>query len=71
MLSRHSVNVTMWAPVIAADMQGFYIAYSGRDITALGKAVDEVGVSKEFQDMLDKASHLGTLDRAWMMATLK
>jgi hypothetical protein len=33
--------------------------------------VDEVGVSKEFQDMLVKASQLGTLDRAWMMATLK
>jgi hypothetical protein len=71
MLSGHSVNVTMWAPVIAADMQRFYIVYSGRDITALGKAVDEVGVSKEFQDMLVKASQLGTLDRAWMMTTLK
>ena len=71
MLSGHGVNVTMWAPVIAADMQRFYIVYSGRDITALGKAVDEVGVSKEFQDMLVKASQLGTLDRAWMMTTLK
>jgi hypothetical protein len=28
-------------------------------------------VSKEFQDMLVKASQLGTLDRAWMMTTLK
>ena len=71
MLSGHGVNVTMWAPVIAADLQRFYIVYSGRDITALGKAVDEVGVSKEFQDMLVKASQLGTLDRAWMMTTLK
>ena len=34
------------------------------DIVAIGKAVDQVGLSKEFQAMLVDASKLGTLDRS-------
>ena len=67
----HNINVSMWVPVIAADMQRLYVGYSGVDIVAIGKATDVVGLSKEFQEMLVKASQLGTLDRSWLMTTVK
>ena len=71
MFSEHDVTVSMWSPVIAEDMQRIYVAYSGVDIVAIGKAVDQVGLSKEFQAMLVDASKLGTLDRSWMMTSVK
>lgn len=71
MFAGHNVNVTMWAPVIAADMQRLYVAYSGVDMVAIGKATDEVGLSREFQEVLVKASQLGALDRSWLMTTVK
>ena len=64
MLAGHDVNVTMWAPVIAEDMKRAQVVYSAPDMVAIGKAIDEVGISAEFQEMLVKASNLGTLDRA-------
>jgi hypothetical protein len=64
MLAGHDVNVTMWAPVIAEDMKRAQVVYSAPDMVVIGKAIDEVGISAEFQEMLVKASNLGTLDRA-------
>ena len=64
MLAGHDVNVTMWAPVIAEDMKRAQVVYSAPDMVVIGKAIDEVGMSSEFQEMLVKASNLGTLDRA-------
>jgi hypothetical protein len=64
MLTGHDVNITMWAPVIAEDMKRAQVVYSAPDMVVLGKAIDEVGMSTEFQEMLVKASNLGTLDRA-------
>ena len=64
MLKGHDVNITMWVPVIAEDMKRLLVVYSAPDMVAIGKAIDEVGISAEFQEMLVKASNLGTLDRA-------
>mgnify|MGYP001161077029 FL=1 len=64
MLAGHDVTVTMWAPVIAEDMKRAQVVYSAPDMVVIGKAIDEVGMSTEFQEMLVKASNLGTLDRA-------
>ena len=50
--------------VIAEDMKRAQVVYSAPDMVAIGKAIDEVGISAEFQEMLVKASNLGTLDRA-------
>jgi len=71
MLSDHSMNVSMWSPVIAQDMKRLLVVYSAPDMPTLGKGVDEVGLSKEFQEMLVKASSLGTLDRAWGMVNFR
>ena len=54
MLSGHSVDVNMWAPVIAVDMQRFYIVYSGRDITTLGKQWMRWAYQKSFRTCLSK-----------------
>ena len=71
MFGEHDLNVSMWSPVIAENMQRIYVGYSGVDIVAIGKAVDQVGLSKEFQAMLVDASKLGTLDGSWMMTSVK
>jgi hypothetical protein len=71
MLSDHHMNVSLWSPVIAEDMKRLLVVYSAPDMLALGKGVDEVGLSKEFQEMLVKASSLGTLDRAWGMVNFR
>ena len=71
MFSKYDVTVSMWSPVIAEDMQKIYIAQFGVEIVAIGKAVDQVGLCKEFQAMLVDASKLGTLDRSWMMTSVK
>ena len=67
LLTDHDVNVTMWVPVIADDMKRVWAIYSGAIPSSLGKSIDEVGMTNEFQEMLVKASKLGTLDKAWGM----
>ena len=45
--------------------------YSAPDLRTLGKGIDEVGMTEEFQKMLEQASKLGTLDRAFGMETIR
>ena len=71
MVSAHSMNVTMWAPVITADMQRFGVVYSAPDPVTLGKGMDQVGMSDAFQEMLVRASKLGTLDRSFGMRLMR
>ena len=71
MFMDHNINVSMWVPVITADMQRLYVGYSEFNIVAIGKATDVVGLSKEFQEMFVKASQFGTLDRSCLMTTVK
>ena len=71
MISSHNVNVTMWVPILAEEMQRSMAVYSAPDLRTLGKGIDEVGMTEEFQKMLEKASKLGTLDRAFGMETIR
>ena len=71
LLTDHGVNVTMWVPVIADDMKRVWAIYSGATPSSLGKSIDEVGMTKEFQEMLVEASKLGTLDKAWGMVGVR
>ena len=71
MAKDHHTNVTMWAPVITDDMKRVMVVYSAPDMPTLGKSIDEVGMSQEFQELLIKASQLGTLDRAWGMVNIR
>ena len=67
MLEGHKVNITMWVPVIAEEMQRILVVYSAQDLKTLGKGTDEVGMTEKFQKMLVEASKLGTLDRSFGM----
>lgn len=69
--SSQNVNTTMWAPVIAAEMNRVAVVYSATDLIALGKGVDGVGMSDEFQAMVTEAAKLGTLSRAWNMVAFQ
>ena len=71
MLVDHNVTVTMWVPILAEEMQRSMAVYSAPDLKTLGKGIDEVGMTEEFQKMLAKASTLGTLDRAFGMETVR
>ena len=51
MAKDHDLNVTMWALIIADDMQRVSVVYSASDMPTLGKSVDEVGLFPEFQEM--------------------
>ena len=70
MLNDHGINITMWVPVIAEDMKRVLAVYSATDMKTLGKGIDEVGMTDEFQAMLVEASKLGTLDRAFGMVNI-
>ena len=52
-------------------MQRSMAVYAAPDLRTLGKGIDEVGMSEDFQKMLEKASKLGTLDRAFGMDTVR
>ena len=71
MTSAQHVNTTRWAPVVGSDMSRITVVYSAADLIALGKGVDGVGMSAEFQAMVVEASKLGKLDRAWTMVTFQ
>ncbi len=71
MTAPHGVNITMWVPVIAAQMDRAYVVYSAADMVTLGKGTDNVGMTDDFQKMIMEASKLGTLDRAFGMAIFK
>ena len=53
------------------EMQRSMAVYSAPDLRTLGKGIDEVGMTEEFQKMLEQASKLGTLDRAFGMETIR
>lgn len=69
--SSQNVNTTMWAPVVAAEMDRVAVVYSAADLMALGEGVDGVGMSEEFQAMVSEAAKLGTLSRAWNMVVFQ
>ena len=71
MLIDHFINLTMQVPVIAEDMKRVWAIYSGKTPAALGKSIDQLGMTKEFQETLVEASKLGTLDKAWAMISTR
>ena len=54
MAKDHDLNVTMWALIIADDMQRVSAVYSSSHMPTLGKSFDEVGLFQVFQEMLVK-----------------
>ena len=57
-------------PNTGADMNSFLAAYRFKSFVIVGKCLDEIGMSEKMQDILARASELGTLQAADVMITV-
>ena len=64
------VNLTAVAPVAHEQMGMIAGVYRFNSMAHAGKAIDEVGMSEGFQNLVNKANTLGTLTSAQMNITL-
>ena len=64
------VNLTAVAPVAHEQMGMIAGVYRFNSMAHAGKAIDEVGMSEAFQNLVNKANTLGTLTSAQMNITL-
>ena len=64
------VNLTAVAPVAHEQMGMIGVVYRFNSMAHAGKAIDEMGMSEAFQNLVNKANTLGTLTSAQMNITL-
>tara|TARA_Y100000766_G_C18414205_1_gene368894 strand:- start:209 stop:472 length:264 start_codon:yes stop_codon:yes gene_type:complete len=57
-------------PITGADMNSFLAAYQFKSFKVMGKCLDEIGMSEKMQDIVARASELGTLQTADVMITV-
>ena len=57
-------------PITGADMNSFLAAYQFKSFVGMGKCLDEIGMSEKMQDIIARASELGTLQTADVMITV-
>lgn len=57
-------------PITGADMNSFLAAYQFKSFVVMGKCLDEIGMSEKMQDIVARASELGTLQTADVMITV-
>ena len=57
-------------PITGADMNSFLAAYQFKSFVVMGKCLDEIGMSEKMQDIVSRASELGTLQTADVMITV-
>ena len=60
----HDFKMMAIVPVIADDLGRMVVAYYNKTMEDLGKTIDEVGMSEEFQKIVTKANTLGTLEKS-------
>jgi hypothetical protein len=58
------VKLTALAPVFADGMDSVMISYWLKSTAALGNAIDNIGMSEEYQSIVTQASELGRLLRS-------
>ena len=51
-------------------MSSMAIGYGAESMNHAGKAIDEMGMSEEYQAMVRKGTELGGLHRAWISITV-
>ena len=57
-------------PITGADMNSFLAAYQFKSFVIMGKCLDEIRMSEKMQDVVARASELGTLQTADVMITV-
>lgn len=70
MMKGHPVNLAAAVPVLSADMNSMSVIYGFPDLVTFGKMVDTVGTSPEFQEILVRASEVGTLKTGRVLAAI-
>ncbi len=66
MCSKVNIKPVLLAPVTGEPMSSMVIGYGAESMNHAGKAIDEMGMSEEYQAMVRKGAELGGLHRAWM-----
>ena len=60
----HDFKMMAVVPVIADDLGRMVVAYYSKTMGDLGRTIDEVGMSEEFQKIVTKANTFGTLEKS-------
>jgi hypothetical protein len=60
----HDYKMMAVVPVIADDLGRLIVAYYSRTMEDLGRTIDEVGMSEQFQKIVAKANTFGTLEKS-------
>ena len=66
----HPVNLMAAVPVLSDNMSALTVVYGFPDLRVFGEMVDTIGTSEAFQEMLVKASDLGTLRKARVITAI-
>ena len=64
MMKDEPVTLLAGVPVVAAKMDVLTVSYGFKDMEALGEGIDRIGLSDEFQELVNRASDLGRLFEA-------
>ena len=64
MIKDEPVTLLAGVPVVAAKMDVLTVSYGFKDMEALGDGIDRIGLSDEFQELVNRASDLGRLFEA-------
>ena len=60
----HDFKMMAVVPVIANDLGRMVVAYYSKTMEDLGRTIDEVGMSEEFQKIVTKANTFGVLEKS-------
>ena len=66
MCGKVDIKPVLLAPVTGELMSSMVIGYGAESMNHAGNAIDEMGMSEEYQAMVRKGAALGELHRAWM-----
>jgi len=66
----HDFKMMAVVPVIADDLGRMVVAYYSKTMEDLGRTIDEVGMSEEFQKIVTKANTFGALEKSRVVKIL-
>ena len=66
----HDFKMMAVVPVIADDLGRMVVAYYSKTMEDLGRTIDEVGMSEEFQKIVTKANNFGALEKSRVVKIL-
>ena len=66
MCEKVDINPVLLVPVTGDTMSSMVIAYGAKFLADSGKVFDEMGMTEEFQALVQRAAEVGELNSAWM-----